>query len=135
MEFAAIETRAEGRLMTTEDIQKIKIEEELTDMDGSGCASSEPFALRVLGDSMEPEFKDGCVIIIDPDGVAENENYVIAEIDGEYIFRQYVEEANQAFLHAVNPGYPRQQLESKSAIRGVVTQRAGARRKYHKRYE
>ena len=55
--------------MATEDTQKIKIEEELMDMDGSGCASSEPFALRVLGDSMEPEFKDGCVIIIDPDGV------------------------------------------------------------------
>ena len=40
--------------MATEDTQRIKIEEELTDMDGSGCASSEPFALRVLGDSMEP---------------------------------------------------------------------------------
>ena len=121
--------------MATEDTQRIKIEEELTDMDGGGCASSEPFALRVLGDSMEPEFKDGCVIIIDPDGVAENGNYVIAEIDGDYIFRQYMEEASQGFLQAINPGYPRQDIESKSVIRGVVTQRAGARRKYHKRYE
>ena len=30
------------------------------------CSSLEPYALRVLGDSMEPEFADGCVIIVDP---------------------------------------------------------------------
>ena len=30
------------------------------------CSALEPYALRVLGDSMEPEFADGCVIIIDP---------------------------------------------------------------------
>ena len=121
--------------MATEDTQRIKIEEEMMDMDGSGCASSEPFALRVLGDSMEPEFKDGCVIIVDPNGVAENGNYVIAEIEGDYIFRQYAEEASQGFLQAVNPGYPRQEIASKSVIRGVVTQRAGAKRKDHKHYE
>jgi len=36
-----------------------KLNSELDLMDSSGCASSEPFALRVMGDSMEPEFKDG----------------------------------------------------------------------------
>ena len=35
---------------------------------GSGCAASEPFALRVLGDSMLPEFAEGAIIIIDPAG-------------------------------------------------------------------
>jgi len=35
---------------------------------GTGCAASEPFALRVLGDSMLPEFADGSIIIIDPAG-------------------------------------------------------------------
>jgi SOS-response transcriptional repressor LexA len=29
----------------------------------------EPFALRVIGDSMAPEFQDGCIIVIDPEGV------------------------------------------------------------------
>jgi len=29
----------------------------------------EPFALRVIGDEMSPEFLDGCIIIIDPEGI------------------------------------------------------------------
>ena len=32
----------------------------------SGCASAEPFALQVLGNSMSPEFSEGCVVIVDP---------------------------------------------------------------------
>ncbi len=31
-----------------------------------GCSTLEPYALRVLGDSMEPEFPEGCVVIVDP---------------------------------------------------------------------
>ena len=31
-----------------------------------GSCGAELFALRLTGDSMEPEFKDGCIIIIDP---------------------------------------------------------------------
>ena len=31
---------------------------------GGGCSALEPYALRVLGDSMEPEFPDGCVVIV-----------------------------------------------------------------------
>ena len=29
----------------------------------SSCSSSEPFALQVIGDSMEPEFPDGCIVL------------------------------------------------------------------------
>ena len=57
-------------------------------MDMGGCSGSEPFALRVLGDSMTPEFEDGAIIIIDPAGVVESGCYVLALHDGEYIFRQ-----------------------------------------------
>ena len=104
-------------------------------LDSSGCASSEPFALRVMGDSMEPEFKDGCIIIIDPAGDAAHGKYVIAEIEGEYIFRQFVEENEKYFLKAVNEGYQAIEISSKSVVRGVITQRAGTRRKYHKHYD
>ena len=31
-------------------------------MDLGGCGSSEPFALQVTDNSMEPEFKKGCII-------------------------------------------------------------------------
>ena len=30
------------------------------------CAEAEPYALRVIGDSMEPEFLEGHILIIDP---------------------------------------------------------------------
>ena len=109
---------------------------ELLDLDaGGGCASDEPFALRVLGDSMEPEFKDGCIIIIDPAANVESGRYVIAELDGEYIFRQLFQEGEKYFLKAINEGYKSVEIESPDVVRGVITQRAGARRKYHKHYD
>ena len=41
------------------------------------CSALEPYALRVLGDSMEPEFADGCVIIVDPGYAPRDGSYVI----------------------------------------------------------
>jgi len=40
-------------------------------MQESSCGG-EPFALRVSGDVMAPEFNDGCIIIIDPSGVVKD---------------------------------------------------------------
>lgn len=104
-------------------------------MEESGCASSEPFALRVLGDSMEPEFKDGCIIIIDPAGVIEHGKYVIAEIDGEYIFRQFMQVEEKCYLKPLNDGYKTMEIDGIGVVRGVITQKAGTRRKFHKRYD
>ena len=67
-------------------------DKEIERLDDAGCAASEPFALRVLGDSMAPEFPDGSIIVIEPGGAFENGSYVIAETGGEYIFRQFIVE-------------------------------------------
>ena len=40
----------------------------MIDTDLSNCSASEPFALRVVGDEMAPEFEDGHIIIVDPGG-------------------------------------------------------------------
>ena len=109
--------------------------DELDMRDASGCATSEPFALRVLGDSMEPEFKDGCVIIIDPAGTIENGKFVIAEIDGEYIFRQFIQEQNKYFLKPLNSGYKMLEINGPEVVRGVITQKTGTRRRQHKHYD
>ena len=53
----------------------------------SNCASSEPFALQVLGDSMAPEFPDGCVVVSEPGGAVHDGCYVIADYKGEIILR------------------------------------------------
>ena len=110
------------------------MELDLAQIEGSGCAANEPYALRVLGDSMEPEFADGCIIIIDPAGVVASGAYVVARINGEPLFRQYQVEAEHHFLKPVNPGYDPLEIEGPSAIIGVITQRAGTRRHHRRHY-
>ena len=39
-------------------------------MNEDGCSGGEVFALRVLGHDMAPEFNDGEIIVIEPDGLA-----------------------------------------------------------------
>lgn len=102
------------------------------------CVDAEPFALRVTDDSMEPEFKTGCIIIVDPTGVVENGAYVIAEHGDGHIFRQLKKGSEGYHLVPLNERYPTIELPSGpsgvSAIKGVVVQRAGTRRRDHKRY-
>lgn len=101
----------------------------------SGCSTLEPYALQVLGDSMAPEFWDGCVVIVDPGAAARDQAYVIAEQDGEVIFRQLVIEGERRFLKALNANYPTIEWTPPYALRGVVVQRAGTRRSHRKHYE
>ena len=102
----------------------------------STCIEAEPFALRVTDDSMEPEFAADCIIIVDPTGVARDGAFVLAEIDGEYIFRRLERTDEGDRLVALNDGYaPVALAAGLAAVRGVVVQRAGARRRYHKRYD
>ena len=103
-------------------------------METGGCSGSEPFVLRVLGDSMEPEFADGSVIVIDPAGVVRDGAYVFADHAGEYIFRQLEMRGPQLLLRPLNDGYPTLELAGLSAIKGVVVQRAGTRRSARKYY-
>ncbi len=102
----------------------------------SACSDAAPFALRVTDDSMEPEFRRNCIVIIDPTGHARDGAYVLAQVDGEYIFRQLHMDGQRAWLEALKESYPPLALAGGiTAIKGVVTQRAGSRRRYHKRYD
>lgn len=87
----------------------------------SDCQSGEPYALMVLGDSMLPEFNDGEIIVVEPDGLSKNGSFVIAEDEaGEPIFRQLRQTATGWQLQALNPAYPPIPLRSLSAVKGVV---------------
>lgn len=100
------------------------------------CIEAEPFALRVVDDSMEPEFASGCIIIVDPTGVAKDGAFVVAEVSGEYLFRRLRRTDDGDSLEALDPRYPPVRLAAGlRSVRGVVVQRAGARRSYHKRYD
>lgn len=100
------------------------------------CAEAEPYALQVIDDSMEPEFAQGCIIIIDPTGVVRDGAYVFAVDDkGEYIFRQLRIIDGKHWLVALNDAYQRIEISGLERIEGVITQRAGKRRSYHKWYD
>jgi SOS-response transcriptional repressor LexA len=67
------------------------------------------FALRVRDDSMEPLFRKGEVIFVNPDLQPAHDHYVIVasglKDGGEGKIRQLKKLGNQAFLHALNPKY------------------------------
>lgn len=101
----------------------------------SGCAENEPYALRVLGDSMLPEFKDGVVIVIDPGGVVRDGSYVIARYNDELIFRQFRIYQDKYFLQPLNDLYETVEVAGPEVVTGVVAQQAGRRRKDRKHYD
>lgn len=104
--------------------------------DGGSCSESEPFALQVTDDSMEPEFAAGCIIIIDPSAVVRDGSYVFAkDLKDEYIFRRLRIVSDKYYLEPLNPVYDTFEITGLSQIQGVITQRAGKRRSYHKWYD
>jgi len=84
------------------------------------------FALKVEGDSMEPEFSAGDVIIIDPRLTPKAGNYVVAQIEGEdeAVFKQYRLKDKRVVLHALNPKYSDAAIDDKYNIMmvGVVVE-------------
>jgi SOS-response transcriptional repressor LexA len=69
------------------------------------------FALRVTGDSMEPEFKDGEVIIVNPHVEAVPGDYIVVKNpDEEATFKQLKRYGSRWVLHPLNPRYPDQEV-------------------------
>ena len=104
--------------------------------DITSCAASEPFALRVIGDEMAPEFVDGHVIVIDPGGKVASGCFAVAKHGGDAILRQLFIEEGSFHLRSLDG----RQAEIVLAgglddIVGVVSQRSGKRRSQHKRYD
>ncbi|OYY93747.1 MAG: phage repressor protein [Hydrogenophilales bacterium 28-61-23] len=90
------------------------------DAETSSCASGEPYALMVLGDSMLPEFNEGEIIVIEPEGVARDGSYVIAFVNEEYIFRQLIQHAEGWMLKPLNPVYPNIPIDGLDVVKGVI---------------
>jgi DNA polymerase V len=102
----------------------------------SQCGASEPFALRVIGDDMSPEFIDGNIVVIDPGGMVKTGSFVIARTGDETVLRQLRIEDNQYYLMALNKAIPESRLRGGlTDIIGVVSQCAGKRRRERKRYD
>ena len=104
------------------------------DQQDGGCSELEPFALRVEGESMAPEFADGCIIIVDPGYPAVSGAYVVIEYRGEFIFRQLILAEGKAYLNPVNSLFPPQELTGPYSVRGAVVQSTLGKRVVHYEY-
>lgn len=102
--------------------------------DEGSCSEAELFALQVHGDSMEPEFKHGCVIVVDPAGVLKNESFVVAKNDDGLIFRQLIIDGDRYKLRPLNPVYDEEEIAGLHMVTGLVTQQPGHRRKDIRHY-
>jgi len=97
------------------------------------CSGKEVFALRALGDSMVPEFEHDTIIIIDPEAVVRDNDYVIAKVDGEFIFRQLRMYDDKFFLQPLNDLYETIEISGLDDLEGVIVQ-SGSRRRNMKKY-
>ena len=79
---------------------------------------------------MAPEFVEGDVIVIEPEGLATDGAYVLAQARGEWIFRRLVARDGGWSLRALDPRYAAIDIPDLTAVRGVVIQksRPGSRR-------
>jgi phage repressor protein C with HTH and peptisase S24 domain len=96
----------------------------------------EPYALQVLGDQMEPEFPDRCVVIIEPTDQRRNGTYCFVEVEGVRWFRKYVKDTDgRERLIAENRLYPDIELDGLDwKVLGVIIQRNIRRKIKHYDY-
>jgi len=80
-----------------------------------GCAASEPFALRVLGDSMLPEFRPGDLVhLADPSFLPPSNGDIVVVIkDGEATVKKYKLKNDKIILIPLNKKY--REFSSKDA--------------------
>ena len=116
--------------MQTEDDVRKALEQSMSD-----CSYNEPFALQVLGDSMEPEFPDQCIIILERADRAKSGMYIMAMVEGVRWFRQYLDDEEGERLVALNDLYPEIPLEGLEwQVEAVCYQRNIKRKVKHYRY-
>lgn len=78
------------------------------------------FAVRVYGDSMQPKFNEGDILVVEPEMTPNPGDYVIAKNGSEEVtFKQLVKDGADWYLKPLNERYPIKPLGA-STIVGVV---------------
>ncbi len=80
------------------------------------------FALRVVGDSMEPEFYEGEMIVVEPDMQFENGDFVIAKVGNDATSKRITRVDGDWYLKPLNSTYPTKLLGEGHVI-GVVREK------------
>lgn len=120
-------TRAAPRLPTQ---RTIPIQPEHTGGEAGACSTAESFALRVIGTSMAPEFLEGDIVIIEPQGLAREGSYVLLQLPGlGWVLRQLGRQPSPEggadwVLRVLDGSEPALVIPGPQVVRGVVIQRS-----------
>ncbi len=88
------------------------------------CSHNELYALQVLDDSMEPEFPEKCIIVIEPSRICASGAFVVISVGEERWFRKFISDGDNSKLVALKDGYPEIDLTGvEYRIEGVIVQR------------
>lgn len=91
----------------TEAVEEFSPEEAEEFLPVTSTVGPRTFGLRVVGNSMEPEFREGEIVIVDPDREAETGSFVVAKINhDEATFKQLVKDGGSVYLRPLNSAYP-----------------------------
>lgn len=85
--------------------------------------SDKTFALQVVGDSMSPEYQEGCYIFVDPEVQARhNDDVIVRDEFGNATFKRLQDTPEGKYLLALNPDYPNRiiKVPEGSSICGVI---------------
>ncbi len=102
------------------------------------CSYNELYPLQVLDDSMEPEFPEKCIIVLEPSQVCASGAFVVISVGEERWFRQFITDRDSNNkLVALKPGYPEIDLSGiEYRIEGVIVQRnIGREIKHYRPYQ
>ena len=71
------------------------------------------FCVRIRGASMEPRFREGDLVYIDPEEEPTHNKFVVVLLDGhtEATFKQLIIEGGRKYLMALNPDWPERVIE------------------------
>ncbi|WP_020209010.1 LexA family protein [Gilvimarinus chinensis] len=86
--------------------------------------SDHSFCLKIVGDSMTPDYREGEYILVDPAIEPKHGDDVVArEPDGRHTFKRLQDTPDGMFLLALNPDHPNRkiQIPPDTRICGVVT--------------
>ena len=85
-------------------------------------SSDRSFALRVPDDSMEPEFQEGEIIIVDPTLPGKHNQFLVARMEGDSMatFKQLSVSGNRTYLKPMNSRYPLIDVQGSVRVCGVV---------------
>ncbi len=115
-------------LINWEDVLKLPVSPEkiLRRVPTTVSVSNKSFALKIYGNSMaapsgsEITFKEGSIVIIDPEAKLKPNSYVITTHNETTLLRKIVQDGSKRYLQPLNHLFQQEQVTDQTQFHGVV---------------